>query len=56
MGLATYRVFGMPGEWRVDHDGKAIKSRSRLLALMAKMRQQARAKYNRRQVGQRSFA
>ena len=23
MGLATYRVFGIPGEWRVDHDGKA---------------------------------
>jgi len=22
MGLATYRVFGIPGEWRVDHDGK----------------------------------
>jgi hypothetical protein len=23
MGLATYRVFGIPGAWRVDHDGKA---------------------------------
>ena len=23
MGLATYRIFGTPGDWRVDHDGKA---------------------------------
>jgi hypothetical protein len=23
MGLANYRVFGIPGEWRVEHDGKS---------------------------------
>jgi hypothetical protein len=23
MGLANYRIFGTPGAWRVDHDGKA---------------------------------
>ena len=23
MGLASYRIFGVPGAWHVDHDGKA---------------------------------
>jgi phosphotransferase system HPr-like phosphotransfer protein len=23
MGLANYRIFGTPGAWRVDHDGKS---------------------------------
>jgi len=22
-GLASYRIFGVPGAWHVDHDGKA---------------------------------
>jgi len=22
MGLANYKVFGAPGEWHVEHDGK----------------------------------
>lgn len=23
MGLASYRIFGVPGAWQIDHDGKA---------------------------------
>jgi phosphotransferase system HPr-like phosphotransfer protein len=23
MGLASYKIFGVPGAWHVDHDGKA---------------------------------
>jgi hypothetical protein len=23
MGLAHYRIFGAPGEWRVEHDGNS---------------------------------
>lgn len=23
MGLASYRIFGVPGAWHVDHEGKA---------------------------------
>jgi phosphotransferase system HPr-like phosphotransfer protein len=23
MGLANYRIFGAPGEWRIEHDGNA---------------------------------
>ncbi len=23
MGFANYRIFGTPGAWRVEHDGKA---------------------------------
>jgi len=23
MGLASYKIFGIPGAWHVDHDGKA---------------------------------
>jgi uncharacterized protein (DUF58 family) len=23
MGLANYKIFGVPGAWHVDHDGKA---------------------------------
>lgn len=23
MGSANYKIFGVPGAWRVDHDGKA---------------------------------
>ena len=23
MGMASYRIFGLPGDWHVEHDGKA---------------------------------
>jgi hypothetical protein len=22
MGMASYRIFGLPGDWHVEHDGK----------------------------------
>jgi hypothetical protein len=26
MGMASYRIFGLPGDWHVEHDGKAENS------------------------------
>ena len=23
MGMANYRIFGLPGDWHIEHDGKA---------------------------------
>jgi hypothetical protein len=26
MGTASYRIFGLPGDWHVEHDGKVANS------------------------------
>ena len=26
MGMASYRIFGLPGDWHVEHDGEAENS------------------------------